>query len=336
MKKSILILYTGGTIGMEKTSAGYTPKSGLLSELMSKDPIFQHADMPHYEILEYQPLIDSSNMTLKHWNVLAKDLAKAYDHYDGFLILHGTDTMAYTASALSFLLENLNKPVILTGAQVSLVQAHSDARENLIAALLLASRYDLPEVTIFFNHQLFRGNRARKIDAEGYQAFQSPNFPALAKVGSQLQAKTRLFRAQTKLPLTPYAFKERAIASFHFFPGASLKVLETLLALPLQALLLHSYGSGNLPIDDPHLLTMLRKAIQNKTIIANCTQCLKGSVQMSHYATGQALQKIGVISAADMTPEAAIVKLQFLCSLSNDPLWISQQYGLNLRGERSD
>lgn len=333
MKKSILILYTGGTIGMAKTPLGYQPTAGLLAQLMAEDRVFNHADMPHYDIMEYAPLIDSSNMTPQHWNTLAKDIIKAYDQYDGFVILHGTDTMAYTACALSFMLYGLNKPVILSGAQVALVEAHSDARENLISALLLASRYCFPEVTILFNHYLLRGNRAHKIDAVGYNAFLSPNYPPLAEVGSELIAHTKRFCAPDLRQLTMHKYQDITITHFHFFPGFNLNTLETLLDMPLHALLLHTYGSGNVPTDNKKLFLLLEKAIARGVVIANCSQCLKGQVNMAQYATGHALQEVGVISARDMTPEAATVKLQFLCSISHDAVWIRQQYELSLRGE---
>lgn len=335
MKKSLLILYTGGTIGMAKTAHGYQPTAGLLSKLMAEDPAFSHKDMPNYDIIEYAPLIDSSNMTLHHWNILAKDIVKAYAHYDGFIILHGTDTMAYTACALSFMISGLNKPVILTGAQVALTEAHSDARENLISALLLASRYCFPEVTILFNHYLLRGNRAHKIDAGGYNAFVSPNYPPLAEVGSELLAHTELFCAADTDSLNLHKYNAISLAHFSFFPGYTVDTLEALLQLPLRALLLHTYGSGNVPTLDKKLFVLLEKEITRGVVVVNCSQCLKGRVNMANYATGQALQEIGVISAQDMTPEAATVKLQFLCSISDDAAWIRQQYELNLRGELS-
>ncbi len=335
MKKSILILYTGGTIGMAKTPTGYQPTAGLLAKLMAEERVFQHADMPNYQIMEYAPLIDSSNMTPEHWNTLATDIVNAYDQYDGFVILHGTDTMAYTACALSFMIQGLNKPVILTGAQVSLVEAHSDARENLISALLLASRYCFPEVAILFNHYLLRGNRAHKIDSLGYNAFLSPNYPVLANVGSELVAHPELFCAPDQRPLATHQYQSIAMAHFYFFPGVDFKILEIVLDMPLKALLLHTYGSGNVPTYDQRIFSLLEKAIKRGLVIANVSQCLKGQVNMASYATGQALQQIGVISARDMTPEAATVKLQFLLSISHDPHWVRQQYGLDLRGELS-
>ncbi|MCD6044904.1 MAG: ansA [Gammaproteobacteria bacterium] len=335
MKKSILILYTGGTIGMAKTAQGYQPTAGLLSKLMTEDRAFSHEDMPNYDIIEYTPLIDSSNMTLHHWNVLAKDIIKAYAQYDGFIILHGTDTMAYTACALSFMMSGLNKPVILTGAQVALTEAHSDARENLISALLLASRYCFPEVAILFNHYLLRGNRAHKIDAIGYNAFLSPNYPPLAEVGSALVAHPELFCAPDTRTLDLHKYKSVSLAHFWFSPGVTLNSLESLFHNPLRALLLHTYGSGNVPTVDKNLFSLLEKEIARGVIVVNCSQCLKGQVNMSNYATGQALQEIGVISALDMTPEAATVKLQFLCSVSDNAEWIRQQYVHSLRGELS-
>jgi L-asparaginase len=334
-RKKIYIAYTGGTIGMQPSKQGYIPAKGFIASQMAKMPELQHSDMPSYTIKEYQPLIDSSNMTPKEWMTIARDIEKVYEEYDGFIILHGTDTMAYTASALSFLLENLNKPVIVTGSQIPLAEIRNDARQTLITALLLASHYKIPEVCLYFGHRLFRGNRARKISAQSFTAFESPNFPALIEVGIHIKENKNLWLKPTQKKLKLHTLKETSIVCLRFFPGMSANLLEHLFTTPIQALILETFGSGNAPDNQPLLLAALKKATENGVIIVNCTQCVKGNVDMTQYATGNALQAAGVISAGDMTPEAVIGKLYFLLSQNISPAKIKLQLQKNLRGELS-
>lgn len=324
LKKKIYVIYTGGTIGMQKSSQGYIPQPGLLTRLMQTMPEFSHQDMPHFTINEYQPLIDSANMQPSHWQQIANDIRDHYDEYDGFVVLHGTDTMAYTASALSFMIDNLSKPIIITGSQVPLIEVHTDARENLILSLMIAAHEPIPEVCIYFNDTLMRGNRTQKVNAFSFAAFGSPNFPALAKVGVTIKLRQELVLAMPAPPasLFVHILKPVKIAQFSLFPGMELSVLEQIILLKPQALILHTYGVGNVPASDNHFINLIANAIKNPTLVINHTQCFKGSVEMESYATGGILQQLGVVSAYNMTTEAIIGKLTVLLSqdLSYDDL----------------
>lgn len=314
-KTKILIIYTGGTIGMIKTDKGYQPAPGLLERHMAQMPEFKHPAMPTYDLHEYQELLDSADMSPIDWNTIATDICRHYQQYDAFLILHGTDTMAYTASALSFLLSGLNKPVIITGSQVPLVEAHTDARENLINAMLIAGTYQIPEVCIFFNNILLRGNRTSKTNAYGFDAFTSPNFPALGEVGINISLKKDLFLPYKKDALLQLqTVHKKKIATFSFFPGVDLSMLEALLTQPLDALILETYGVGNAPVKQTGLLDLLKVAEAKDILMINTSQCLKGTIDMESYVTGQALSAHGVLSGYDMTLEAIVTKLYYLLS----------------------
>ncbi|MFA5959033.1 MAG: asparaginase [Tatlockia sp.] len=314
MKKRILILNTGGTISSLKTAKGYEPALGYVQTALAKIPALVHPDMPDYCIKEYQPLLDSSNMTLTEWNRIAKDIAEEYTHYDGFVIFHGTDTMAYTASALSFMLENLGKPVIVTGSQIPLSEVRNDAMDNVITSLWLCAHQPIYEVCIYFNQRLLRGNRAQKISAERFKAFDSPNFLPLASIGITIELhKERLLPRPTK-PFHLQTLSPQFIANFRLFPGFATKVLEFILQPPLRGLVLETYGAGNAQNNDPHFLALLKKASDEGIVIVNCSQCQQGRVEMNHYATGYTLKQAGLISGQDMTPEAAHCKLLYLFS----------------------
>lgn len=334
-KAKILIIYTGGTIGMMKTSTGYKPMPGLLERHMAQMPEFKHSAMPDYDLHEYKELLDSADMSPADWNAIAQDIYRYYQQYDAFLVLHGTDTMAYTASALSFMLSGLNKPVILTGSQVPLVEAHTDARENLINAMLIAGSYQIPEVCVFFNNTLLRGNRTRKTNAYGFDAFTSPNFPELGEVGINISLKTELLLPfHNKNTLKLQNIQSQTIAKFSFFPGADIRVLEALLKTPLHALILETYGVGNAPVKQAGLIELLNIAAEKNILVLNTSQCLKGTIDMESYVTGQALAAHGVLSCYDMTPETIITKLYYL--LSNSELDMSarkQLFKTSLRGE---
>jgi len=331
--KNIYIIYTGGTIGMKKSFEGYVPEAGLLTKIMQSMPEFKHQDMPEYTINEYTPLIDSSNMQPAHWQLIADDIAKNYDEYDGFLILHGTDTMAYTASALSFMLSNLAKPVILTGAQVALIETHTDARENLIMAILMAANPNIHEVCIYFNNLLLRGNRSSKINAFSFAAFGSPNFPALAKVGIAIKYRKELLLPKPSTSLNVQQINTISIAQFVLFPGMDLHNLEQIILQKPRAIILHTYGVGNAPTSDPKLLALLTHAKTLNILIINHTQCHKGSVAMHSYATGYALSEHGVISAYDMTIEAITTKLMVLFSQYQETSQVAALFEKNMCGE---
>lgn len=332
-QKHIYIIYTGGTIGMQPSKKGYVPSKGFIAKQMAKMPEFSHLTMPRYTIHEYENPVDSANMTPAHWQQIGEDIARVYDQYDGFVILHGTDTMAYTASALSFSLENLSKPVILTGSQLPLSEIRNDARSNLINAILLTGLYEIPEVCIYFNNKLFRGNRARKISATRFSAFESPNFPTLISIGTEINPKKNLWLKKPDKDFKLNFLNSVSLAHLNLFPGFSADMLAKILQAPLQTLIIASYGSGNAPNNQAHFLRLLQEANQRDIIVINCSQCIEGQVNMHQYATGNALNEVGVISGQDMTPEAIIGKLHYLFSQDLSVAEIKQQLSLNLRGE---
>ena len=331
----VYIAYTGGTIGMKKRAGSYAPAEGYLTERLAAMPEFQSDATPSYTLHEYTPLLDSANMRPQNWQAIAEDIAKNYAHYDGFVVIHGTDTMAYTASALSFMLENLAKPVILTGSQIPLVEVRSDARENLITSLLIAATYAIPEVCLYLNGSLLRGNRSTKVSSSGFDAFDSPNFPPLAEVGVDIEVRERLLLKKPRGSLKVRKLKEVQVAALRLFPGITADILENFLLEPIQGLVLETYGAGNAPSKDGALLDILARAVERGVVIVNCTQCLQGAVDMGDYATGNALKEVGVVNGYDMTPEAALTKLSYLFSRDLKVEEIRQKMQLDLRGELS-
>lgn len=333
-KKRIYIIYTGGTIGMQETPEGYKPYPGLLTKLLESMPELKHKDSPTYTLHEYDPLIDSADATPTLWTTIGKDIMDHYAAYDGFIVLHGTDTMAYTASALSFMFEHLSKPIIVTGSQVPMANFTTDARENVINALYIASHYNIPEVCLLFNNKLLRGNRAKKISATSYTAFESPNFVPLGEVASTIKIRQKKLLPPATANTRLQKIHPVTIGSISLFPGMSLKFIRSLLNKPLQALVIETYGSGNAPADN-ELHRILQQANAQDIIVVNCTQCLHGRVKMQSYATGNALIDAGVISANDMTIEATICKLYYLFSCQLTIAQIRQRMQQNLRGELS-
>lgn len=332
-KKKILILNTGGTISCVKTSHGYQPVEGGVRSVIQAIPALSHADMPTYVIKEYEPLLDSSNMTPREWNRMASDIASFYDEVDGFVIFHGTDTMAYTASALSFMLENLGKPVILTGSQIPLSEIRNDAMDNVITSLWLAAHEPINEVCIYFNQHLLRGNRAQKVSSSRFNAFDSPNYPHLARVGTDIVMRTDVLLPAPLKPFYDQAMTTHRIANFRLFPGFSIDVLRSLLKQPLDGLVLETYGTGNAPNHDAHFLAMLRDASSRGMLIVNCSQCQHGAVEMEQYATGYTLKEAGLLSGHDMTPEATHCKLLYLLSKYTDKAHMKEKLEESLVGE---
>lgn len=333
-RKKIYVAYTGGTIGMKKSEQGYVPVAGHLSDCVQKMPEFFREEMPEFVIHEYCPLMDSSNMTPADWVTIARDIENNYTEYDGFVILHGTDTMAYTASALSFMLQNLAKPVIVTGSQIPLAALRSDGQTNLLNALYVAANYPIPEVGLFFNNTLFRGNRSTKSDANGFNAFSSPNFPSLLEAGIQIRLNAGQLTETQEPPrkLNVVEMTPQPIGVVMLYPGISPDIIDNQLKQPVKALILQSYGVGNAPQNDA-LLSVLKRGIDNGITILNCTQCFKGRVDMDGYATGNALAKLGLVSGSDMTIEAALTKLHYLLSQDISHREIQKLLQKNLRGE---
>ncbi|MCW5197466.1 asparaginase [Buchnera aphidicola] len=335
MKKKIYIAYTGGTIGMKKSHKGYIPISGFLQKQIKNIPEFYKKEIPTFTINEYQPLIDSSNITPQNWTNIAYDIQKNYKKYDGFIILHGTDTMSYTASALSFILENLNKPIIITGSQIPLSEIKSDGRKNLLNSLFIAAHYPIHEVTLFFHNKLYRGNRTTKMHANKLNAFSSPNLNPLLKIGINIQYIKKNVLNTKNENLIVHNIASQPINVLTIYPGISNKIIKNCLLKPTKGLILYTYGTGNAP-QNKKFLIQLHKAIQKKIIILNLTQCFSGTVNMKNYFTGNTLFNSGIISGKDLTLEAAITKLHFLFSQNFSFNLIKQKIKKNLRGEITD
>lgn len=333
----VLILYTGGTVGMSRRPGeAYRPDPGSLERMMRRIPMFQDPEVPEWEILQYDPLLDSSDMRPRDWQRIAEDIRGAYGRFDGFLVVHGTDTMAYTASALSFMLEGLRKPVFLTGSQIPLSETRNDALDNLLTALLMIGRYfeRIAEVCVFFDNRLYRGNRATKVHSEGFDAFDSPDLPPLARVGIDFELNEALLRqpAGPVEPLRVRPIREATVGAFRVFPGLKARYLEGLLAPPVQGLVLECFGAGNAP-SDPELLAALREACARGVVIVAITQALRGSADLLLYRNGRALLEAGVVSGHDMTAEASLTKLFYLFSCGLTPAEVRAKVQLDLCGE---
>lgn len=331
-KKSIYVAYTGGTIGMQRSAQGFIPVSGHLQRQLAAMPEFHRAEMPEFTIHEYQPLIDSSDMTPRDWQAIADDIQRNYHQYDGFVILHGTDTMAFTASALSFMLENLAKPVIVTGSQIPLEQLRSDGQQNLLNALFVAANYPINEVALFFNNTLFRGNRTTKAHADGFNAFASPNLTPLLEAGIHIRRLNTPPAPVGVGPLIVHPITPQPIGVVTIYPGIFADVVSNFLLQPVKALVLRSYGVGNAP-QNPAFLKELKEASARGIVVVNLTQCMSGKVNMGGYATGNALALAGVVSGSDLTVEAALAKLHFLLSQNIPTDEVRRLMQVNLRGE---
>jgi L-asparaginase len=298
-------------------------------------PELRHPSMPTVTVHEYNPLLDSANMTPAEWVKIARDIARNYAKYDGFVVLHGTDTMAYTASALPFMLRNLGKPVIITGSQIPLCEIRNDARENLITSLLIAARYPVPEVCLYFGGKLLRGCRSVKVSANGFAAFDSPNVPPVGVVGSDI-AIQELVRTPRSGRLKVEEFDTAVVVSaLRLFPGISPDLVRNVLRPPLKGLVLEAYGVGNGPDKDKAFLDALEEATRRGVVIVDCTQCLEGTVDLHEYAAGTALARAGVISGFDMTTEAALAKLYYLFSRGYSPSRVKREMQRDICGEIS-
>lgn len=333
MRKKVCIIYTGGTIGMVETAQGYAPQSGYLRRVLDHLTEPCSGTIPAWDLIEFETLYDSSNISVHEWNHIAALIRDNYDSYDGFVVLHGTDTMAYTASALSFMLEGLGKPVVLTGSQIPIGQVRSDARENLVTAVLIAGEGKCPEVSLYFGGKLLRGNRATKISADEMAAFASPNYPELASVGIDVRYdKKRIRNPGGRLHVTEFS-DDLPIAVLKIFPGIQFRLFESIMTDQLKGLVLEAFGVGNVPQYAEAMLPLIRRAAENGTVITVCTQCLRGTVQLGAYAASASLQAAGAVSGYDMTVEAAVTKLHYLFAKGYDTKTICSMMETDLRGE---
>ena len=323
---------------MVKAAGGYEPRPGFLQEHIAAMPELRRPELPTHDVVALEPLLDSADMTPDDWVRIAAAIVARHDDYAGFVVVHGTDTMAYTASALSFLLPNLSKPVILTGSQLSLENVRSDGREHIITSILLAGTLAVPEVCLYFASRLLRGNRSQKIHNHDFVAFDSGNLPPLATVGVGIHVNTHLVRPPGSGRLTAAALSCRPeVAAVRLFPGIGARMLGQLLAPPMQGVVLETYGVGNAPSRDPALLSAISAATAapREVVVVNCSQCHGGSVRQTLYSTGAALARCGVIPGFDMTPEAALTKLYCLLAAGLAPAQVRERMQQDLAGELS-
>lgn len=339
---SILLIYTGGTIGMRQDPIDGTLKPFDFSQILEEVPELGKFAV-RIDSHTFDPLIDSSDVEPSLWQSIANLIKDRYDEYDGFVVLHGTDTMAYSASALSFMLENLSKPVIFTGSQLPIGVPRTDGKENLISSVEIASTKDktghprVPEVSVLFDSRLMRGNRSTKMNSENFNAFASPNHPLLAEAGINIRYNDSFIRKPESWnePLQTSVSLDTRVSILKIHPGITPQVVRNILCgSETRAVILETYGSGNAP-SKGWFLDIVAEASKMGKILVNVTQCFSGTVNMDLYATGKALENEGVVSGLDITTEGALSKLFYLMGKSGDNEWVKARLGENLRGEIS-
>lgn len=339
-KSSILLIYTGGTIGMKMDSADQTLKPFDFSQILEEVPELGKFAY-RIDSCTFESVIDSADIEPKSWQKMVELIEEKYDLYDGFVILHGTDTMAYSASALSFMIENLTKPIIFTGSQLPVGTARTDGKENLISSVEIAAAKDsngharVPEVCIYFGNSLMRGNRSQKVNSENFRAFRSENYPYLAEAGINIRYNDGSILKPSDWDRKPsfHTALDTRVSILKIHPGITPQVVRNILCGPeTRAVILETYGAGNAP-SRQWFLDLVKEGIAMGKIILNVTQCLAGSVNMDLYATGKKLEEAGVLSGYDSTTEGALAKLFYLMGTSEDNRFVTSELGRNLRGE---
>ncbi len=341
MKSKILLIYTGGTIGMVKDYKTGSLRPLDFNNIYKRLPEINQLDC-EITAISFQDPVDSSNIQPDDWVCLAELIEENYHDFDAFVVLHGTDTMSFTASALSFMLEGLQKPVILTGSQLPIGDLRTDAKENMITSIYIATLKEkgtnkalVKEVGVYFEYKLYRGNRTTKFSAEQFDAFRSSNYPFLIESGVNLHINHQLLYQPLEKELKIYKEFCQEVVILKVFPGITEKVVETILATPhLKGVVLETFGAGNAPTAQ-WFLDLIEKAINNGVIIINVTQCLAGGVIHGKYEASSGLERIGVISSEDMTTESALTKLMLGIALANDKKHFKQYFTSNIRGEIS-
>ena len=339
-KPSVLLIYTGGTIGMMQD-----PKTGVLKPFNFKALTKQIPELQKFDIelssISFEKPIDSSNMSPETWIQLAHIIKSNYDLYNGFVILHGSDTMAFTASALSFMLQNLAKPVILTGSQLPIGTIRTDGKENLITAIEIAAAQKnnkpiVTEVCVYFEYKLHRGNRTLKYNSAHFDAFKSPNYPALAEAGITIDYKTNYLLKPSKKQFAIQTQLDNDVVVLKLFPGLSKKITLAILNIPeIKGVIIETFGAGNASTQ-PWFIDALKTAINKGIVVYNVTQCPEGKVVQGMYETSSQLKKIGVISGQDITIESAITKLMFVLGQKLSLEKTKKQLESNLVGEISE
>lgn len=339
MQPKLLIVYTGGTIGMIEDQTTKALRPFDFSHLIENVPKVKKLDYL-IDNIQFNPPLDSSDMNVEHWQSMARSIADNYDDYDGFVVLHGTDTMAYTASALSFMLQNLDKPVIITGSQLPIGEVRTDGEENLITALQIAAARDaegrpmIREVAILFENYLWRGNRSTKRSADNFNAFRSSNYAELAKIGLGIQFNTAVLdRHELGKGLKVYPEMDTAVEVIDLFPGLDERIFKHMLAAPgLKGIVLRTYGKGNARTDT-WFLDAINETIARGVVIVNVTQCGNGGVNPRRYLTGDCLDRAGVIPGYDITLEAALAKLMHLLGRGCTPEQVRERFVKPIAGE---
>lgn len=336
-KSSILIIYTGGTIGMKTDPIVGALRPFDFSQILEEVPELKKF-AGSIDSYSFDPLIDSSDIDPEMWKKMAVTIRDNYDNYDGFVVLHGTDTMSYSASALSFMLQNLSKPVIFTGSQLPVGAPRTDGKENLVSAVEIAAAKNpdgssrVPEVAIYFGSVLMRGNRTTKVNAESFEAFRSPNLEPLAETGINIRYNDRVIRKWNGLPLVVSLGLDTRVSILKIHPGITPQVVSNILLGPeTRAVIIETYGAGNAP-SAPWFLDLVREAAASK-ILVNVTQCPAGTVDMDLYATGKQMKDAGVVSGYDSTTEAMLAKLFHLLGSGYSDSEVKAQLAVNLKGE---